>query len=254
MRISLPCVIRGADFLLGARAIKIVKNKSMNSKKLAVFDWNGTLLADTAIGWRATLHCLDFYGVPPISLKKQREIFDFPIVHFYERAGCDMDKVASTKEESNAIFQKHYDTLSLKARTRRGTRKLLDWLVKRDTTCIILSNYIENKLTSHLERLGLRNYFAYISANTCNGTSVFDQMNKYERLSDFMGKGGYNPANTVIFGDSTEEPDIAQRLGITSFGITGGCISDERLRATNPDHVITALPQAIDILKYKWKI
>lgn len=224
----------------------------MKNKKLAIFDWNGTLLADTAIGWQATLPCLDFYGVPHITLKKQRELFDFPIIHFYKRVGCDMDKVIATKEESNAIFQEHYDRLAVNARTRQGTRKLLDWLKERDVTCIILSNYIENKLTAHLERLDLLDYFAHVSANTCNGTSVFDQMNKHERLSEFMIKRGYHPANTVIFGDSREEPDIGRRLGITSIGITNGCISERRLRKAKPDHVISALPQAIDILHGLW--
>lgn len=226
----------------------------MNNKKLAVFDWNGTLLADTALGWQATLHCLDFYGVEHISLKQQRDIFDFPISLFYEALGCDMDHVIATKEESNAIFQEHYDRLSVNARTRLGARKLLEWLKERDVTCIILSNYIEDKLTMHLERLGLLDYFSTISANTCNGTSVFDKMNKHERLADYMSKHSVIPDNTVIFGDSKEEPDIARKLDITSFGITGGCISDKRLRAAKPNHVITALPQAIGVLQKMWEL
>jgi len=226
----------------------------MKDKKLAVFDWNGTLLADTAIAWKATIPCLEFYGRPPITLKQQRETFDFPIIHFYKRNGCSVDQIISTKEESNAIFQEHYDRLAAKARTRRGTKKLLNWLKEQDVTCIILSNYISDKLIAHLERLKVRKYFSHVSANSCNGVTVLDTMNKSERLETFMNEHGYSNSNTVIVGDSKEEPDIGRRLGITSIGITNGCINEKRLRAAKPDHVISALPQAIDVLKGKWGI
>ncbi len=226
----------------------------MNNKKLAIFDWNGTLIADTAIAWQATIPCLAFYGRPPISLKTQRETFDFPVLQFYERNGCDPDQVMATKEESNQIFQDHYDRLSAKARTRRGTNKLLKWLKDRDVTCIILSNYIGDKLITHLERLKVRKYFSHVSANNCNGITVLDTMNKHERLKAFMSEHGYSADNSVIIGDSKEEPEIGRKLGMPSIGITNGCISEPRLRAAKPDHVISALPQAIDVLKDIWSI
>lgn len=226
----------------------------MPDRKLAIFDWNGTLIADTALAWKATIPCLKFYGQPPISLKKQRETFDFPIITFYERNGCSVEKVLATKEQSNDIYQKNYDSLALKARTRRGARQLLDWLSEKNITCIILSNYVGGKISFHLNRLNMEHYFSHISANSCNGTTVLDTMNKYERLDAFMKESGYCPDNAVIIGDSKEEPDIGRQLGITSIGITNGCISESRLRAANPDHVISALPQAIDVLKMKWAV
>ncbi|MCK5374713.1 MAG: HAD family hydrolase [Alphaproteobacteria bacterium] len=226
----------------------------MKNKKLAVFDWNGTLLADTVICWKATQSSFAFYGLPPISLKKQRETFDFPIIRFYQRNGCDVDQILATKEQSWDIFQKDYEHLSAKARTRRGAKTLLDWLTKKDVTCIILSNYIDDKITPHLDRLNIRHYFSHVSANTRNGPSILDTMNKYERLSEFINTYNYHPDNTVIFGDSNEEPDIGRRLGVTSIGITNGCISEPRLRAAKPDHMISALPQAINVLKDQWKI
>ncbi len=226
----------------------------MKNKTLAIFDWNGTLLADTAIAWKSTLPCLEFYGRPPISIKEQRDLFDFPIINFYKNVGCDIDQVKATKEESNRIFQDHYDRLSANARTRRGAIKLLEWLKENGVTCIILSNYIEEKLVFHLERLKMKKYFSYISANRCNGITVLDTMNKQERLETFMSEHGYNTDNSVIIGDSKEEPEIGRQLGITSIGITNGCISERRLRAAKPDHVISALPQAIDIIRDMWEV
>lgn len=228
-----------------------MSNNSSN-RKLAIFDWNGTLLADTRPAWVASNECLKFYGKAPISFARQLETFDFPVIHYYKRNGVDMDQVLKTKEESNEIFQTHYDRLAANARTRRGARTLLDWLRGNNVNCIILSNYLTVKIEAHLNRLGIRDYFSFISANNCNGTSILNSTSKLERLSDYIIKRGYHTHDAFIIGDSKEEPEIGRHLGITSIGITGGCINERRLKEAKPDHLIHALPQAIDVLKDKW--
>ncbi len=226
----------------------------MTDRKLAIFDWNGTILADTRMAWVASNECLKFYGAQPISYKQQLDTFDFPIIHYYKRNGVNIDKVLETKDEANEIFQTSYNALAKNARTRRGARKLLDWLRDNEVDCIILSNYLVEKIEAQLERLNIREYFGYISANTCDGTSILNSTSKLERISDFMIKRGYKPANAFIIGDSKEEPEIGRHMGILSVGITGGCISDKRLRAAKPDHLITALPETIDVLKKSWAL
>ncbi len=226
----------------------------MTAQKLAIFDWNGTLIADTKPAWVASNACLAFYGKGPITFQEQLETFDFPIIHYYKRNGCDIDRVLATKDEANEIFQTSYDKLAANARSRRGTRQLLDWLKQQDITCMILSNYLVPKIEHHAKRMKIDHYFTHISANTCNGTSILNTTSKKERLSDFMVERGYKPANAFIIGDSKEEPDIGRALGITSIGITGGCISEKRLRHAKPDHVIKALPEVIPILCKKWAL
>lgn len=225
----------------------------MTSQKLAIFDWNGTLIADTKMAWVASNKCLEFYGRPPISLQRQRETFDFPILHYYTRNGCAVDEVLATKEQSNEIFQTHYEALASGVRTRKGARELLAWLQSRNISCMILSNYLTHKIEPHLERLNIRQFFSHISANTCDGTTILSATNKLERLSDFLLKRGYHPDNAFIIGDSTEEPDIGRHLGITSIGITGGCISESRLRRAKPDHIVGALTDVPAILQTKWE-
>ncbi len=224
----------------------------MKNQKLAIFDWNGTVIADTRQAWVASNKCLEFYGVEPISFKRQLETFDFPIIHYFKRNGCCIDKVLETKEQSNKIFQDAYDELAANARTRRGARDLLGWLTANDVTCIILSNYLTHKIECHLKRLKIDHYFSYVSANNCDGTSIISSTNKLERISEFMIKRGYLPDNAFIIGDSKEEPDIGRHMGITSIGITGGCINESRLRSANPNHLISNLSKTKDILSKKW--
>ncbi len=226
----------------------------MTSGKLVVFDWNGTIIADTKMAWRASNLCLEFYGVPPISLQRQRETFDFPIIHYYKRNGVCIDKLLETKEKASEIFLNHYEMLAKNVRTRKHARSLLEWLRGHNISCIILSNYLTDKIKPQLERLNIDHFFQHISANNCDGTTVLNTTNKLERLSDYMTKRGYHPDHTVIIGDSMEEPDLARKLGITSFGITGGCITERRLCHAKPDHIVGNLNTVKEILGKKWQL
>ena len=194
-------------------------------KKLIVFDWNGTLLADTIASWKAANVCLDFYGAPEISLARYRETFDFPVIKFYEANGCAEDYVMSRVEESNPLFQNSYEDLAAGARTRRGTRAILQWIKENQLGCIILSNYRTEKITAHLQRLKIDHYFDHVSAHNCDGSTILQSTSKVQRLSSYMAEHGYKPQDTIIIGDSTEEPDIARELGLISAGITDGYIS-----------------------------
>lgn len=219
------------------------------NRKLIVFDWNGTLLSDTRASWLAGNECLKFYGAQPMSLNQYREHFTFPIIHFYKKYGLCVDDILAKKDESNAIFQNAYETLAANARTRRGARALLDWLQTENATSIILSNYVTAKIENHVKRLGLQDYFAYISAHDCDGTTILEKTSKAERLAAFMAKRRFRPQDTIIIGDTTEEPAIARALGLTSIGITDGYISHTRLRKSAPNHIISTLPEAIPIIK-----
>ncbi|MCK6418580.1 MAG: HAD family hydrolase [Alphaproteobacteria bacterium] len=224
----------------------------MMNHKLLVFDWNGTILADTVPAWAASNILLEFHGAQPISLQKFRATFHFPVIHFYKLNGCDVDDVLARREESNALFQTTYERMSARCRTRRGVRELLAWLRAQGVSCIVLSNYRTDKIKTTLARLGLEDYFHHISAHDCDGSSILTATSKLERLSAFMDAQGFSPQNTVIIGDSHEEPEIARHLGVTSISITGGVLSAARLRKAQPDYLIHAMQQVRKILEARW--
>ena len=210
-------------------------------KKLWVFDWNGTILSDTVPSWKAGNESLKFYGAKPISLQLHRETFCFPILPFYEIHGVSAETVLERRDEGNAVFQDAYQEFSQNCRTRTGARALLDALNQRGHHCIILSNFVTEKIKAQLERLQIADYFEYVSAHDCNGTTILQSTTKVLRLRDYMQQGGFNADETVIIGDTMEEPEIARELGITSIGITDGYITTPRLRAAEPDHIVTRL-------------
>jgi phosphoglycolate phosphatase len=220
-------------------------------KKLVVFDWNGTLLSDTVPSWKAANICLEYYGAKPVSLHRYRETFHFPVIHFYERNGVDIDKVLARKEEAYIAFQTAYEKFAVNSRTRRGSREILGWLKDQNIVTIILSNYLTVKIEEQLARLKIRPFFEAVSGHE-DGMKILQSTSKLERLSDYMAQHGYKPENTVIIGDSMEEPDIARKMGLTSIGITDGYITRGRLRKANPDHIVHSLMEMAPILKKKW--
>lgn len=218
---------------------------SDNSHKLFVFDWNGTLLADTIPSWKASNDCLNFYGAPSISLAKFRETFNFPVLKFYEDNGVSAETVLARKDEGNNTFQAAYERYSKNCRTRRGARVLLDHLKGEGYNIIILSNYLTEKIEAHLERLKIRDYFDEINAHDCDGTTILQSTTKTLRLREYMDKYDVDAAHTSIIGDSMEEPEIAHALGIKSYSITAGGVSTRRLKLARPDVMVDALPQVI---------
>ncbi len=217
-------------------------------RKLFVFDWNGTVLADTVASWKASNDCLEFFGAAPISLARFKETVNFPVIHFYRLNNCDVDDVLARQAEANALFYASYRRHADKIRTRQGVRGLLDFLAAQNIDRTILSNYMKPEIEEQLIRLKIGHYFGYVCGNL-DGQTVLQKTTKLDRISDFITKRGYEPRNVMLIGDSTEEPEIARHLGARSISITGGYFSERRLRAVKPDFLVHSHKDVVEILR-----
>lgn len=220
----------------------------MKDKKLIVFDWNGTILADSLPCLTASNACLEFFDVEPISLQRFRETSHFPVIHFYKLNGACVDTVLKKQAEANDIFYETYTRAAKNARTRTGVRQLLQWLEKNNHDRTILSNYVTPEIESQLKRLKIDHYFSHVCGNDHGGT-VLEKTTKSKRLSDYMLKRGYRAENTYLIGDSTEEPEIAHKLGLKCISITDGYFSTPRLKAANPHFLVQNMKDVIEILE-----
>ena len=53
--------------------------------KYLIFDFNGTILNDTGLGLECINRCIDdFLDRDHLSLEEYRNIFTFPVKHYYE--------------------------------------------------------------------------------------------------------------------------------------------------------------------------
>jgi len=212
--------------------------------QLVTWDWNGTLLADTQMLIDASNHLIETYGGTRISRKQYVAEFDFPVIDFYVNQGC---RKAVGGRKAAKLFHKSYEKKATRAHTRRGARKVLDWLKSNSIDSVILSNHMQEAITTQLQRLNLQEYFGEVLANTDIADTQYGK-NKIERIIDYISRTTYNPADGIIVGDSPEDIGIGKELGMETIALTDGYFSTPKLRASKPDHLISNLTEMIGIL------
>ena len=61
--------------------------------KTIIWDWNGTLLDDLDLSLESVNILLEERNLPALSVEKYKDIFCFPIVVYYVKAGFDFESV-----------------------------------------------------------------------------------------------------------------------------------------------------------------
>ncbi|MEK7594052.1 MAG: HAD hydrolase-like protein [Patescibacteria group bacterium] len=215
--------------------------------KLAVFDWNGTLLADTLAVLDGVNHELAFINHPPITMRQYREFYDTPLIKFMEKIGVDKELFEAKGMGMARAFHAYYEPRASKLRTRAGVRQTLDTLLEADVRCIILSNHTLEGVYLQLERLKLSKYFSEVLANEAQGMNHYQ--GKQERLQQYMADTNFKASQAVIIGDTDEEVRIGRNLGLKTVSITGGHNSTRRLKQAKPDVLVSRVPDIVGNIK-----
>lgn len=217
-------------------------------KPTLVFDWNGTLLDDASALLQTTNSILNRFGHAAIDMNAFREHCDVPLSLLYRSLGMSTDEIAAIDQDGSAIFHDTYEPLASKAELREGARSMLELARQQAASSIIVSNHIVDPLRSQLRRLEIDGYIDDVIAFESRATQ-YQSMSKGERLRLYMQKNNLEPASTFIIGDMPVEIDIARSLGLTSISITGGFVSEWRLRAARPDYTVENHYELLPILK-----
>lgn len=217
--------------------------------KLAVFDWNGTLIDDTFANLAGANATFRHAGVPEVSLERYRDTMDFPVIHAYTRNGVDPDHYLANFEEYGELFLRVYKEEARKASLRQGAVEVLDTLLDKGVTTMILSNYVQHELEAQMASYHVHHKFKHICGNTAFNAQEHTRTTKLGRLQKLMDEHGYKPEDAFIIGDSLEEPEIAKHMGMMCVSVTWGCFSEERLRKSPTNHVIDDLAELTKILQ-----
>jgi phosphoglycolate phosphatase len=213
-----------------------------------VYDWNGTLLDDfdAVIG---TLNIiLRKHNRPEIGHEALRDLCLYPFPTLYRRLGFNEEEIETLGKEGNAIFHDNYELHAANAPLRKGAIELLESSKKNKAHNLILSNHMVDAIEVQLERLKIKDHFSTVLA-FASREKQYKDISKGERLRLYMKDNGIDPATTIIIGDSEEECEIAHGLHLVSVAITGGTISEQRLRAANPDHLVHDFYELLPILQ-----
>lgn len=188
------------------------------------WDWNGTLLDDAWLCLDVMNGMLKRRRMPEMSAERYREIFDFPIVNYYNRIGFDMER-----ESFEALGKEFMDTYELRRREAslyRDTLSALEAARAHTFGQSILSAYRHETLVTLVEEHGLRGFFhdlhghdhIYPTGKTPQGRKALEQME-------------LDPAEAVLIGDTVHDAEVAAELGMKCVLVPGGNQPEARLKA-----------------------
>jgi phosphoglycolate phosphatase len=209
-------------------------------QKYIVWDWNGTLINDLALG----LHCFNItmrhFKKPEVVLEQYQKTFEYPFKRHYCKNGFSEEEFDQNVDIIQHVFHDAYDAGVLDIGFRDGVTDILTSTIKFDVHHIILSNHHTPSINAHLDRLNARYYFKDVLAHS-NREAQSGWLPKSEHLKQFMQNNHLNPTKTCIVGDTPEESHIGRELGIASILITGGFATPERLQEARPDYLVHTL-------------
>ncbi len=206
--------------------------------KHVLWDWNGTLLDDTAACVDSLNLMLRRRGVKPISLDFYRREFAFPVRAFYEKIG-----VRLADEDWDALAREYHDTyhsrpLALNVETVPALETVREAGMRQS----IISALRQDMLEADTARFGVDGYMDEIC-----GTDNLNGGSKLARARELLGRLGNPPGgDVVVIGDALHDWEVADSLGVRCILFSGGGHSAERLACVAPtfDSLVACVREA----------
>jgi len=193
------------------------------SIEVVLWDWNGTLLDDGAFGLQIINGLLEERGMRIPSKEEHGQLFDFPVIRYYERLGFDF-----TKEPFEVVSQQFIDAYYAGVEScplRPGSRAVLDSLREAGYRQTILSASKQEHLEGLIAHFGLEEYFEELL-----GIDSVHAPGKTARGCGWIEKTGIDPQKVVLIGDTLHDAEVADRMGIHGLLLDGGHHPATRLR------------------------
>ncbi len=193
----------------------------MNSRKYVIWDFNGTIIDDVDVSFRAANILLEEYGLKKISSHDEyRGMLCFPVIDYYRKLGFDFDKIdyKIPADRWVGLYRSLENEITLREDIVSTVRRL-----KENGFCqTVLSASDSNMLKSQLSSLGVIDLFDEIYGK--------DDVYAYGKL-DLAEKWRqkHRDAAAVLVGDMPHDYDSAKVIGCPCVLVTGGHSTRENL-------------------------
>lgn len=202
-----------------------MNGKHMVHRKLVIWDWNGTLLNDTAASVEAMNRMLARRGMPKLTEERYRSLFGFPVQDYYVELGFDFNKEGF--DTLSIEFIENYRELQTAAVLHDGAEELLNAFRSQGTQQIILSAMERNTLLDDVTARGIEGYFTEIL-----GVRDHYAAGKKDIGMAYLSGSDINPNDIVLIGDTQHDYEVAVALGCGCILVAQGHHPFEKLAAT----------------------
>lgn len=191
--------------------------------KTMVFDFNGTIIDDVDI----SLKCLNilrrkYLKLEDLSKDEYRNIFTFPIIDYYRRAGFDFNEYSF-----ETIGQEWVDLYNISVKEIGLAEGVIEFLdkYKNKYQYIILSASKKEMIIDQLKQYQIQNYFKDVL-----GIDNIYAHSKLDIALDYFKDKNLN--DYCMIGDTLHDDEVASKIGIDIKLVSNGHQSLSVLKKT----------------------
>lgn len=187
-----------------------------------IWDWNGTLFDDVDLCVENINWLLKKYNYLPITKERYKEIFTFPVIEYYRRAGFNLEQLDFTKIGKE--WMDRYEQNKYQAKLADGAEEIVKIFFDKGIKQSILSAYSEDTLIEIIDRFGLKNFFTNIVG--LDNIYAESKINLGKRL---IQKIDTNKDEILLIGDTVHDFEVSQELGCKCILLASGHQSRKEL-------------------------
>ncbi len=198
-----------------------------------IWDWTGVIKDGAEDHCKIINLMFKDFGLPPISPEKLKETWKQPYMDFYNEYLPNL-----TIQEQREAYFKAFDKISV-ARPYNDIVNLIKNLHTKGKKMSLFSSDSPRTILGEIKDFGLEGIFEDMELE------IHD---KVEYIVDFVHRNSMGENSTVIIGDSNNEIEAAQKVGIKSIAVTWGLCSEENLKRYNPDYIVHTVKELRNLL------
>lgn len=205
-------------------------------KRLALFDWNGTLLDDMPAWYSAVRAIFDaFDAAPPTLGEFFEEQKSGSVMSMYERYG-----VVASRDELNVIYAAAYKKSMKHLALARGAREVLAELKRRGVVLGIVSAQIPELFTPLFDRMKIAHLFSYVKTGVSDKAACIAEIVASEQLPTGLA--------CYAVGDTPSDIRAARNANVTAVAYLNGYVPRELFSHSGPYVEIRRFRELLDLI------
>ncbi len=211
--------------------------------RLAIFDFDGTLVDSTPALVAVMKIVIDENQFPPDTLDKWRPLVGLPLYRQVETL------FPNENQEYHDKIVNHFRSLYTANNIENcplfpGITFVLNGLKNAGITISIASSKRKHLIEAVLEHHKLANYFSLV----IGVQEVTNHKPHPESVHITLNQLNAQARETIVIGDSYFDLEMARLAGVDAIGITTGVHTREVLAEAKPKHIVTSLEQVLPVI------
>jgi phosphoglycolate phosphatase len=170
------------------------------------WDWNGTLLDDTAVALAAMNTVLEERGLAPLpDVEAYRSVFGFPVQAFYARLGVPDEGFRGAAERYLELFAAQVG----RARLHDDAAATLSAIGRLGVAQVLISATVPDVLARQMGPHALTDHFEQVL-----GITDAYAPSKTAVVAHWLRSSGHAPRRVLMVGDTNHDEEIASGLGV----------------------------------------